>query len=360
MSELIFKSHEEIVQDMLIDFANELGVDNISNASDIAIKAKVYAAQIEGIYYNQDYILKQAFPQTATEDKYLEMHGELATTDRKQPTNAVGYVSMGRKTPYISDILIKSGTVVSTNESYGELINALTTEDRVLKAGDLEVLVPIKTEGKGSKYNLEAGSLTVLVTPPVGIEYVRQDDFLKDGTDLEDFEVYRERIMKAKRKPKRGGAPSDYEVWAEEIDGVTFAKSFPLARGNGTIDVLIATDSGIPSDELILKVQQHIDRKRPTGANPLVIKPELSIIDLDIQVLPKSGETLETIINIIIDSVKEYIKSVPIGGIIYINAIVNAIFETKKVVNAKVITPIGDIVLNNTEVAKAGDISVHL
>lgn len=360
MSELIFKNHEEIVQEMLVDFASELGVANISNASDIAIKTKVYAAQIEGIYYNQDYVLKQAFPQTATEDKYLEMHGELATTDRKQPTNAVGYVSMGRKSPYISDILIKRGTVVSTDETYGELITAVTAVDRILKAGELEVLLPIMTEEKGSKYNLEAGSLTVLVTPPIGIEYVRQDDFLKDGTNLEDFEIYRQRILKAKRKPKRGGAPSDYEVWAEEIDGVTFAKSFPVARGNGTIDVLIATDSGIPSDELVLKVQQHINIRRPTGADPLVIKPELSIIDLDIEVIPKSGETLDAIINNIIESIKDYIRSVPIGGTIYINAIVNVIFETKKVINAKVITPIADIVLINTEVAKAGDISVHL
>lgn len=360
MSELIFKSHEEIVRDMLIDFANQLGVDNISNASDIAIKAKVYAAQIEGIYYNQDYILKQAFPQTATEDKYLEMHGELAATDRKQPTNAVGYVSMGRKTPYISDILIKSGTVVSTNESYGELITSVTTEDRILKAGDLEVLVPIKTDGKGSKYNLEAGSLTVLVTPPIGIEYVRQDDFLKDGTDLEDFEIYRERVLKAKRKPKRGGAPSDYEIWAQEVDGVTFAKSFPLARGNGTIDVLIATDSGIPSDELVAKVQKHLDSKKPAGADVRVVKPELLMVDLDIQILPKAGETLDTINHLIINSVKEYIKSVAMGGIIYINAMINSIFETKKVVNARVISPLGDIALNNTEVAKAGDISVHL
>ncbi|QZY56717.1 baseplate J/gp47 family protein [Crassaminicella profunda] len=360
---MIQKDQQQIVEEMLQSFAEELGVSQISSASDIAIKCKVFAAQIEGIFYNQDYILKQAFPQTATEDKYLEMHGELAKkTDRKLSTPAVGGVFMGRKTPFLEDILIKIGTIISTDEeSYRERITAVTTENRILKAGDLEVEVPIKTEMNGKKYNLEAGSLTVLVTPPTGIEYVRQDTFLKDGTDLEDFEVYRQRILKVKRNPERGGAPSDYEVWATSVDGVTFAKSFPVARGGGTIDILITTDSGVPSDKLVQKVQAYINEKRPTGADPLVIKPKLFMIDLDVQVIPKVGETLESIRSDIILSIKEYIQSVSIGGTIYKNAIINAIFETKKVVNAKIISFVEEeMVLKTTEVAKAGDINVHL
>jgi uncharacterized phage protein gp47/JayE len=154
MSDFIFKSHEEIVEEILIDFANELGVDNISNASDIAIKSKVYAAQIEGIYYNQAFILKQSNPMTAT-DSYLDMWGKgMNVGNRKDATRAIGTIIFGRKQPSQEDIVIPEGTMFSTNpEVYGKLINGVTTEKVILLAGQTEISAIGRTIETGEEAN---------------------------------------------------------------------------------------------------------------------------------------------------------------------------------------------------------------
>lgn len=65
-----------------------------------------------------------------------------------------------------------------------------------------------------------------------------------------------------------GGNRYDYIAWAKEVefDGerVIDAKLFPLARGEGTFDIVIvgSENNGIPSPELLHAVQLHIDEKR--------------------------------------------------------------------------------------------------
>ena len=361
MSNFIFKSHEEIVEEMLIDFANELGVDSISNASDIAIKSKVYAAQIEGIYYNQAFILKQSNPITAT-DEYLDMWGKgMNVGDRKDATKAIGTVIFGRKQPSQEDIIIPEGTMFSTNpELYGKLINGVTTEKVILPAGQTEILVSGKTIETGEEANVPSGSFIVINNPPVGIEYVRNDEGFKDGSEREEDEEYRSRF----KKDKFYGTEDAFANRAREVDGVIFAKTLDLNRGPGTTDVLIAAASGIPSDELVERALNHLLEKRPLNCDLGVIKPEAYILDTRVRVTLKEGFTLESIIEgiTILERIKQairvYLKSIGIGGTIRKMGIADVVYDLEEVIDVEVIEPASNIQLNENAIAQEGEFNV--
>lgn len=352
------KSQEEITQELLTEFALAIGADKISSASEIAVKSKIYAAKFEGLYYNQEYILKQAFPQTADET-HLPLHGYIWNIDRKMSTAAVGPVIFGRTTAYPSDILIPKDTIVSTDpNAFGSLVVAKTLADAVLIAGHLEIAVNVKTQITGLATNLPLGSLTVINNPPTGLEFVRQESDLADGTDIEDLEEYRERILFERRKPRRGGTFTDYERWAKEVAGVTVAKSFPVPRGNNTVDVLIATASGIPSDELVATVLSYILSRRPMLADVHVLKPTPKSISVTVNIKPKPGFNFATLQPLVITSIQNYIKTIEIGTEVLLSGIIDKVKDIGGVYDINIVLPGANINLTDVEMAEVGVISV--
>lgn len=309
MSDFIFKSHAEIVEEMLIDFANELGTDNISDASDIAIKVKVLAAQIEGIYYNQQYILRQAFVQTAIGEG-LKDHGYTYGVEKKPARKANGKVIMGRKSAAIEDISIPKGTMFSTNpDIYGSLVTATTVEDAILKVGELEVSIPGEVIEPGKDGNVPTGAFVVLNNPPVGIEYVRNNEEFKNGTDEEDDESYRERILDKTRRPGTSGNPSHYEQWALEVPGTGGAKAHRTWNGKNTVKVVIC-DSNMraASEKLIGEVFDYIETQRPAGAIPTIVSAHEKVINISANVTLANGYTIQEVSDRFMDKVIDYFK----------------------------------------------------
>lgn len=354
---MIQKTMEEVVTQMLSDFANELGVGQISEASDIAIKAKVLAAQIEGLYYNQGYILKQAFPQIAT-GQYLDLHGYIYGVDRKQPNKARGKVRMGRSTIALEDYIIPKGALFSTEDRNKKAIRGKTTEEATLRAGETFVEIMAEAELPGKAGNVEAGAFTILNTPPIGIEYVTNLEPFTDGTDLEEEETYRKRLFDKVRSPQLGGNPRDYENWALSLDGVSSVKVLPLNRGPGTVDVLISTPGGVPSDELVNTVQQYINDRRPVGADVLVIKPQFQLVNITVKITPAGTYTLTEITDKVTEAIRQSIESVEIGGTVKLAALINDLYKLEEVEDVEIMEPSANISLASDVVAQAGEINV--
>lgn len=61
---------------------------------------------------------------------------------------------------------------------------------------------------------------------------------------------YLERILDDIQNPSAGGNQYDYRQWAEDIDGVAKAYTFPLAQGDGTVDELVVADLAVTGSEL--------------------------------------------------------------------------------------------------------------
>jgi len=83
------------------------------------------------------------------------------------------------------------------------------------------------------------------------------DNLLHHGGDRglvpvagEDDAEFLARLQEDERRPPAGGNQYDYAKWAKEIDNVADAFPFPLAQGDGTLDLVVVADAGTTGSEL--------------------------------------------------------------------------------------------------------------
>ncbi len=178
--------------------------------------------------------LKIAFPQTSY-GTYLEWLGECKGVFKNQPTKSVGVITFTG----IQGTIITKGTIVTTvatDEKQSIEFELLETKT----IGESEI-VDIKAECRvtGTIGNVSKGSVSVLLGSISGFKSVTNKEDFKGGTDIEDEEHFRERVLVAEQEDKLSGASSDYIRWAKEVNGVGYAYVVSEWAGPGTVKVLI-------------------------------------------------------------------------------------------------------------------------
>ena len=104
-------TYNEILQNMKAAYNKEIGREIAENSIDEK-KLEAIASELYGLSCYGDFILKQAFVQTAT-GGYLDRHGALRDCKRKLGTKAKGTLTFGINEAIASDIVIEKGTVCS-------------------------------------------------------------------------------------------------------------------------------------------------------------------------------------------------------------------------------------------------------
>jgi uncharacterized phage protein gp47/JayE len=220
------------------------------------------AAVVHDLHGHIAYGVTQLLP-TSCDATQLAQWGQMLSIPRKQPTAATstGYTFSGTNTTVIPE-----GTVIQVAGN----VRYLTTAEGVVSAG--VATVPVEAESVGVEGNTDAATPGTLVS---GITGIQTDGVFateaSGGNDLEDLEVWRERILVRIRTTPRGGTSDDYEVWVRDTPNVSVRDVYvrPLRSGFGTVDVAFtvvpvspSTDI-IPSAPQIALVQAYVDSKRP-------------------------------------------------------------------------------------------------
>ncbi|HBF1184652.1 TPA: baseplate J/gp47 family protein [Clostridioides difficile] len=271
--------------------------------------------------------LKIAFPQTSY-GTYLEWLGECKGVFKNQPTKATGVITFTG----VQGTIITKGTIVTTiatDEKQSIEFELLETKT----IGENET-VDIKAESRivGTIGNVSKGSISVLLGSINGVKSVTNKDF-KGGTDIEDEEHFRERVLVAEQEDKLSGASSDYIRWAKEVDGVGYAYVVPEWNGAGTVKVLILDKNRkAATQELIDKVQEYIyplnisegenrDGKAPIGALVTVVTPDTLLINVKASFIFSNGFSEETVLNNLKTKIDKYLDKIDLGGTVSYNAI---------------------------------------
>ncbi|VFC53526.1 putative baseplate J-like protein [Clostridioides difficile] len=270
--------------------------------------------------------LKIAFPQTSY-GTYLEWLGECKGVFKNQATKSVGMVTFNGA----QGTIITKGTIVTTiatDEKQSiefELLETKTIEENET--------VDIKAECRetGTIGNVSQNTVTVLLGSISGIKSVTNKEDFKGGTDIEDEEHFRERVLIAEQEDKLSGASSDYIRWAKEVDGVGYAYVVSEWNGAGTVKVLILDKNRkAATQELINKVQEYIyplnvegnrDGKAPIGAIVTIATPQTLLINVKASFVFSNGFSQETVLNILKNKIDKYLDKIDIGGTVSYNAI---------------------------------------
>ena len=107
------------------------------------------------------------------------------------------------------------------------------------------ILLNVECSQSGSSGNLSNGSVLNLTNPIAGLpETATVSETIATGTDDEEVETYRTRVINRYKRKPQGGSAIDYYDWSTEVSGIV--DCFPYVLQNGIITLyLVASGSGL-------------------------------------------------------------------------------------------------------------------
>lgn len=325
------------------------------------IYARVYAGAVHLVYGFLEYQKDQLFVLTADTNNLETQGNELGVTKTEsQKATGSGY---GTGT---SGTNIPAGTELESNGGY----TYVTDEDVTVSASGT-FSVDFTAEEAGSAYNDDSGITLSFISPISGVDSTITVSVagIDGGTDEEDDEPYRSRVLTRKRRPPHGGAYFDYVNWVLEISGNTRAWSFPQYQGNGTIGVAYVRDNDasiIPSYSELAETRaylvEHSDPVTgltvgvPVGAEPGLFMVSLSLyaVDFDISITPDNA----TVRAQIESQLDDYLLNFGGPGETLYNADMSAaIGAAPSLTVHRLNTPSGDVAIPTNRVPVLGDIT---
>ena len=241
-------------------------------------------AELAQIYIELDNQLNLTFADTAT-GEYLDKRVNAFGVNRNDATAATRKGEFtGAQPPVGSRFRLGDYTYIVTDIS-GGLSN---TE--------------LQCETAGTVGNLDSGAI-IPITSISGLTAATLSDVIINGEDEETDEELYARFVEVINQPIYAGNAAQYEIWANEVDGVGGANVIPVWDGANTVKVIIIdSDKTAPTPQLISDVQDYIDPNQtgdgagqaPIGA--IVTVDGATEIDIDVSAtLTLSGTDLPTV-----------------------------------------------------------------
>lgn len=261
------RSVDEIYRQLLGAFARRAGFAP-EDACDLAVRLYAAAAQIQALDIQTEWVLNQSFPQTA-QDVYLDRHAAMRGLSRLPASKATGTLRFSVDSPPALPVNIPAGTVCMTADER----RFRTTDDVTLEVEKTYVDAPAEALEGGSGGNAVAGAVRFLTACPVAVTACVNPAAFSGGSDSEDDEALRERVLESYRRLPNGANAAWYEQTAMSHDGVAAARAVGRARGIGTVDVYIAGENGLPGAALLEKVQADLQERREIAVDVRVKAP---------------------------------------------------------------------------------------
>lgn len=288
-------TQEQILSRLLSQISDEFDKSVGSFFYDID---KPISEEIEKIILRSEEILKNGFALTAT-GQYLDAKVAEQGIQRKSATSSVVKVTLSGS----PEAVISAGDKVASDT----LIFTITEDTVTDSNGNATVYAVCDTPGKAG--NVPVGAINRFPVTLPGLVSVTNSSAATDGFDEESDDELRQRYFEKVSLPATSGSKYHYIMWAKEVSGVGDAKCLPLWNGNGTVKVIIInSDKGTASDELISEVYNHIEENRPIGAEVTVESASPLIIDISVSLILSSKSDVESAKSKISESIKNYLK----------------------------------------------------
>jgi uncharacterized phage protein gp47/JayE len=214
----------------------------------------------------------------------------------------------------------------------------------------------------GTAANVAAGTITVVSDGPGGITSCYNQAPFLGGSDPEDTESFRERILNFIRAPQTG-SPDDLKVWAEDEPGVESATVFENDNlgtpTNGHVTVRISGPGGsVPDASIQANVLSAIEFRGIANVVYHVGTFTAVPTNVTVDVTTDSGYTLGDVTPGVQQAIINYINALPVGGTLYVAGLVDAIFGLAGVADVVVTTPASNQTTAATSKRTPGTITI--
>ncbi|MFR5875364.1 MAG: baseplate J/gp47 family protein [Eubacterium sp.] len=281
--------------------------ENVDLMGDIGARFQAVASELFSLSCYGDFILKQAFPQTAS-GQYLDYHAALRDMKRKSPSKASGELMFSVYEKMDEDIEIPKGTICSVQDY--PYIQYETVSAAVIKAGDLGVTVNTIAIEPGHAYNAAAETITVMVNPPSGVAAVTNMNEFIGGCDDESDDALRKRILCSYSVPPTGVSAESIRESILKSDDVL--DCIVLNNIGLSMIVYLKTKRGVLDEQVIDDVKNMLMIAEITSLETHVALAKAKEFDLNIDASSAAGGGAE-LEQKIREAVYDYIGSLRIG-----------------------------------------------
>lgn len=346
------KQMQEIYEEMLQTVEEKCGLA-MDDSCDLAVRLYAAAAQLESLYAYADWSRRQSFPQTAS-GEYLDRHAALWGLTRQAGTCARGTLKLSMPQALQTAVTIPAGTEFAGENGLRYALEAACT----VAAGQTAGTAPAVCQTAGTAGNAPAGSVTVLLEAPVYITAVTNPAAFTGGTEPEDDDTLRTRLMARVGATPNGANCAYYEAIALSCPGIVTAKAIGNYGGVGTVGLCVSARGASPSTDQINAVRSALSGRTELGITVGVFAPTRQKIDVTVSVEPVDGVTGEEAVAAARQAVADYFLSRKIGeGFLRAQA-GSWIYQTGKVKNYVFALPVGDYDGSATTVAVPGTVTI--
>ena len=247
-------------------------------------------------------------------------------------------------TDNITDAVMNAGTVVPT----------VNTATAITLAGE--------SEDVGIDKNAAIGAITILTNAPATLTDVVNQTAFQGGTDPEDTESYRQKLLTNLRNPQTG-SPDDLKAWAERVAGVETATVFNNnnlgTTQNGHATVRISGPNGtVPGSDVITAVQNALNDLALANITIHVTTFNAVVTAVTVDVTTTSTYTLADVTPSVQTAIQNYINGLAVGETLYISGIIAAVKPLPGIADVTVTTPATNQTTAATDKRTPGTITV--
>ena len=346
------KTTEEIYQTLLAAFAQRAGFTPEADC-DLAVRLYAAAAQLQALDIQGEWVLDQSFPQTA-EGVYLDYHAQMRGISRTAAAKAVGTIRFTIQRTSTSDLTIAAGTVCMTADE----VRFQTTAEAVLKAGELTADAPAEALEAGRGGNAAAGTIRILTACPVGITGCTNPAPFTGGSDQEDDESLRSRILESYQRLPNGANAAWYEQTAMSHSGVAAARAVGRARGIGTVDVYIATEAGLPGAELLQEVQADLQERREIAVDVQAKAPAAAEIGVSAELAVREGTDFSAVKAAAEQALAGFFSGRRLGKAVLLAELGDLLYHVEGVENYRLLSPAADLAADDARLPVLGTVTI--
>ncbi|MCI8303931.1 MAG: baseplate J/gp47 family protein [Lawsonibacter sp.] len=347
------KSVDEIYREMLSSFGARTGLEP-REGCDLSARMYALAAQVFSLYVQADWVSRQAFPQTA-EGEYLDRHAQLRGLERKPATAAGGTVRFIAGETAASPRDIPEGTVCMTSG----LVRFETVRPAVLEAGAMETEAPVRALEAGAAGNVSAGAIVSMAVAPMGISACTNPEPCTGGADGEGDEALRARVMDTFKRLPNGANAAFYQQGALSFDQVAAAAVIARPRGVGSVDIVPATLSGVPGEELLEELQDYFNQRREIAVDLKVRAPKTVAVNLTLRVKPGEGRNRGEVLELVERTVRSWFTGRLLGRDVLRAELGSLIYGCAGVANYAITAPAVDVEIEDDELPVLGTLRVE-
>jgi len=323
LPEFLQETEDEIHQRMLQDFPADISTAEGSFAWDATRPTAIEKAGMISMQLVE--VLRTALPQYSY-GEYLRFLGVLRGAWEKEAIKARTII----RVEAVPGTPIPAGTIAIVPS---DGITQEVIEFKTLERGDVDgtevIDLQVEAVKAGTIGNVDVGTIIAFATSINGVKSVTNPEPVTGGTDPEEDESFRTKLISSYQDTPFSGAKRDYIKWAQKVPGVGDVFVISEWNGPGTVKVLVLDANGAPANQFLVDaVQEYIapDGRdggglAPIGALVTVGPPATREINISYTGVLEKGADPAVVNNKFIQALQQYYTEVKAGGIIKYNKV---------------------------------------